>query len=161
MEVGKSITQSNKGSIERQVSGRSRSLGRRLYKASLRIVIREHRIFLRYENPAAMGGAIRTYLIIPREPRCCPKCVPGRSRLPASRGTCTSLYVARCTAPHSTRRTGKRGNTAGAHFGRNPMWTGRFWPLALLRLAYVALATPRSPRRARNQNCHGRSRGGL
>ena len=51
----------------------------------------------------------RTYLIIPREPRCCPKCVPARRR-----------------AKHSTRRTGKRGNAAGAHFGRNPLGTGRF-----------------------------------
>jgi hypothetical protein len=63
----------------------------------------------------------RTYLIIPREPGCCPKARPARR-----------------SAPHSSEPTGKRCNTAGRAFGRNPMGTGRFWLMALLRLAHVA-----------------------
>ena len=46
-------------------------------------------------------------------------------------------------------------------FRAQPPGDGRFWPLALLRLAHVATATPHSPRRARNQNRHGRGCGEL
>ena len=44
---------------------------------------------------------------------------------------------------------------------RNPRGTGRFCPVALLRLAHVAWAAPRSPRRPTGQKRHGRGRGGL
>jgi hypothetical protein len=61
----------------------------------------------------------RSHLTIPRVPRCCPRCVPCRFRRPGSRGPCASMYVARRHAPDGTGCTGTRGNTAGAHSGRN------------------------------------------
>ena len=53
------------------------------------------------------------------------------------------------------------GRRRQAQPGRNPLGTGRFWPMALLRLAHVAWATPHSPRRAVGQKRHGRGRGEL
>ena len=68
------------------------------------------------KSPAWSWQVSRTYLIIPREPRCWPKCVPARR-----------------TAPHSTRCTGERGNAAGAHFRRNPLGTTGYYEIGSRR----------------------------
>lgn len=81
----------------------------------------------------------RTCLIIPREPYCCPKCVPARR-----------------AARHNTGCSGQRRNTAGMH---SALETAQFWLLALLRPGDTASAVPPLPRRVMKQNRRSRPRG--
>jgi hypothetical protein len=80
------------------------------------------------------------------------------SRPDFSQGTAITRTWYISNVQHSTLCKGKRGNAAGAHFGRNPFRTGRFWSMVMLQFTPVAWATPCSLRRALNQERHGRDR---
>jgi len=84
----------------------------------------------------------RTYLIIPREPRYCPK-----------------YGTARRITQHSACVVRASDATPQARISDVTPWgTGCLRSMALLRLAHVAGATSRSPRRTLNQRRHGRDR---